>query len=85
MKTIIQAVLITGAVGIAALAAPPQASAQVGITLNFGDVADAYRDGYWDSHHRWHRWQHANDYRDYSRAHPEHYHDMRHDDHDHGH
>ncbi len=77
MKTMIRAVLISAALGIAV-----PAVAQVGISLNFGDVAIGYRDGYWDSHHRWHRWAHADDWRQYQRAHPEHYHDYTHD-HDH--
>ena len=85
MKTIIKAALISGVTALAAIAVAPPALAQIGISVNFGDVADGYRDGYWDSHHRWHKWHNPNDWRDYSHAHPEHYHDYNHDRDNHGH
>ncbi|MGB8363366.1 MAG: hypothetical protein ACLQUZ_18630 [Rhizomicrobium sp.] len=84
MKTILKAALISAGIGLAATAAAPPAIAQIGISVNFGDVAIGYRDGYYDSHHRWHRWAHPDDYKNYSHAHPEHFHDMNHrDDHHH--
>lgn len=88
MKSIIQVALVSGVLGLGAFAVAMPAVAQVGLTLNFGDVAIGYRDGYWDSHHQWHKWRHDDDYRNYSRAHPDRYRDMRHDedhDRDHGH
>lgn len=84
MKSLMQAALVSSVLGLAAFAVAVPAIAQIGLTLNFGDVAIGYRDGYWDGHHHWHHWAHADDYRAYARAHPEHYRDMRHDeDHDH--
>lgn len=84
MKTILRAAVFSVVTGVGAIAAMQTATAQVGFTLNFGDVAIAYRDGYYDSGHHWHAWRHADDYREYSRQHPDRYHDMRHDE-DHGH
>ncbi len=83
MKRTITAVLLSGAMGLAAIAAAPQASAQIGISLNFGDVGIAYQDGYWDSHHHWHHWRNNDEWTRYRQAHPENYHDWRHDDQNH--
>jgi hypothetical protein len=84
MKSIMHAALVSGIVGLSGFAVALPAIAQVGISVDFGDVALGYQDGYWDSHHHWHHWAHPNDYKAYSHAHPEHYRDMRHDE-DHGH
>jgi hypothetical protein len=35
------------------------------IGFDFGNVAFAYRDGYWDNAHRWHRWRNAREHRSY--------------------
>lgn len=38
------------------------------ISLDFGNVAFGYRDGYWDNGHTWHRWgddRHRDSYRNY--------------------
>jgi hypothetical protein len=35
------------------------------VSIGFGDVAFGYRDGYWDSGHRWHHWRHNRDYQTY--------------------
>lgn len=80
MKTMLRAALLAGATSLAAVAVAAPAAAQIGISVNFGDVALAYQDGYYDSHHHWHHWAHPGDYRAYSHAHPEHYRDYRHDD-----
>jgi hypothetical protein len=81
MKTYFLAAAISAAACVASFTiAVPPAFAGVGISLDFGDVAIGYRDGYYDSGHRWHRWHHANDYQAYSHAHPEHYNDWGHND-----
>ncbi|MGC9954891.1 MAG: hypothetical protein ABSD21_11515 [Rhizomicrobium sp.] len=49
------------------------------ISIGFGDVAFGYRDGYWDSGHRWHHWRHNRDYRDYRGQNGSNYHDWNHD------
>jgi hypothetical protein len=89
MKSLIGALLISAVSGVAAIAVAPPALAQVGISVNFGDVAIGYRDGYYDSHHHWHHWKHNDDYKSYMKAHPENYHDYGHNDRDrhddHGH
>jgi hypothetical protein len=86
MKTFILAAAISAAACVASFTvAVPPALAGVGISVDFGDVAIGYRDGYYDSGHHWHHWRHAHDYRDYGRAHPENYHDYGHgrDEHHH--
>jgi hypothetical protein len=85
MKSILRAAIVSAVAGAAALAVATPVIAQVGLTLNFGDVAIGYRDGYYDGHHVWHHWRHPNDYRDYGRAHPDHYRDYGHDRDDHPH
>ena len=49
------------------------------ISISFGDVAYGYRDGYWDSGHRWHHWRNNGDYRSYRGRRGNHYHDWNHD------
>ncbi len=44
-----------------------------GISINFGDVAFAYRDGYWDNNHRWHKWRNSREQQDYRDQHGSHY------------
>ena len=80
MKSFIQIAVLSAVTGLCAVAVVPPALAQVGISLNFGDVALGYQDGYYDGHHRWHNWAHPNDWQAYSHAHPEHFHAYRHDD-----
>lgn len=83
MKSLIQAAVLAAATSVCALAAVPPAQAGVGVTLDFGDVAIGYRDGYYDSHHHWHHWRHDNDWQAYRDAHPDHYHDWGHREHHH--
>lgn len=35
------------------------------VSLQFGDVAYGYRDGYWDNSHRWHSWRNTRDHQYY--------------------
>lgn len=83
MKTFILAAALSTAACIASFTVAPPAFAGVGVTLDFGDVAIGYRDGYYDSGHHWHHWRHDGDYQAYGRAHPEHYHDWGHNEHHH--
>jgi beta-galactosidase GanA len=85
MKAIIPAIVISAVMSTATIALTPPAMAQVGVSINLGDVALGYRDGYWDSHHHWHHWSHPDDYKTYSHAHPGNYHDYNHDRDNHGH
>lgn len=56
-----------------------------GLSINVGDVAFGYRDGYWDHGHQWHQWHNDQEMRDYRNAHGDRYNDYRHDrDHDQG-
>ncbi len=45
----------------------------VGFSFNTGDVAFAYRDGYWDNNRRWHRWHNSREHRDYRDHHRDNY------------
>jgi hypothetical protein len=85
MKSLIHVAVLSAVTSICAIAAVPPALAGVGISLDFGDVAIGYQDGYYDSHHRWHHWAHPDDYKAYGHAHPEHYHDYGHDRDEHHH
>jgi hypothetical protein len=44
-----------------------------GISIDFGNVAFAYRDGYWDNDHRWHKWRNAREHREYRDRHGDNY------------
>ena len=49
------------------------------ISVDFGNVAFGYRDGYWDNAHTWHQWgddRHRESYRNYR---GNHYNDWNHD------
>ena len=79
-------IVLAGAIAALALAgatltstAPAQAFVHFGISINEGDVMFAYRDGYWDRDHRWHRWDDRDDWRWYREHHPDRYSDWRHD------
>lgn len=45
------------------------------VSFNFGNVAFAYRDGYWDNDHRWHKWRNNREHRDYRDNHRDNYRD----------
>ncbi len=50
-----------------------------GYSNGYSDISLAYRDGYWDNSHRWHRWNNDRDYRHYRGQHGSNYHDWNHD------
>ena len=85
MKSLIKIAALSAVTSLCALAYVSSASAGVGVSVNFGDVAVGYQDGYYDGHHHWHRWHHRDDYRAYQTAHPEHYRDYTHDRDEHPH
>ena len=60
MKSRLTAALFAGAIASALLAVPGPASARssFAITFSTGDVAFAYRDGWWDRNHHFHHWRH---------------------------
>ena len=65
-----------------AAALPAQAAEHV--SVDFGNIAFAYSDGYWDHDHHWHRW-HKGDLARYRKEHRDDYHGWKHDrDPDHG-
>jgi hypothetical protein len=49
------------------------------VTVQFGDVAMGYRDGYRDNEQRWHRWNNDGDYQAYRNEHRDTYRDYNHD------
>jgi hypothetical protein len=81
MKSILHAALIVAVSGTAAMTAAPPAFAQA--SFRAGDVAIAYRDGYWDNHHVWHAWAREGDWKAFQNTYPEHYRDYNHDQDDH--
>jgi hypothetical protein len=54
-------------------------AASVRISLNLGDVAYGYNDGYWDKGHQWHPWKQKNDMENYKKSAGNQYHDWKHD------
>jgi hypothetical protein len=73
-NTVLAAVLGTSC----ALAAAP-ALADWGVSFNTGDVAFAYRDGYWDHYHHWHHWRDPDQVRWYRTHYSNNYYDYDHD------
>ena len=80
MKSQFTAALFAGAIAGALLASPGTASARsdFAITFSTGDVAFAYRDGWWDRNHRFHHWRH-HERRWYQTHYRAHYYDWNHD------
>jgi len=52
--------------------------ASTAVMFDFGNVAFAYNDGYWDNDHHWHRWRNSREHRDYRDQHRDHYRNGRH-------
>jgi hypothetical protein len=71
LKAALLAALFVGTMGAANAAS---------IGFRIGDVSVGYSDGYWDNHHRWHRWARHEDMEAWRTAHADMYHDWRHDD-----
>src|SRR5579862_511548 len=77
-KALNGAILALG-VGGACIAAAGPASAGIGISLDFGNVAFGYQDGYWDRDHHWHHWRNRNEANYYRNSRGNHYRSYRHD------
>ena len=76
-KFAIAALAASLALGTMAASAP--ASAQgFAFSFNTGDVALAYRDGYWDRGHNWHAWRSPREAYAYRRAYGHRYYDAPH-------
>jgi hypothetical protein len=74
-RMLLAALAVSTLVGVANV---PAASA-AGISINFGNVATGYSDGYWDSGHKWHAWRRGELAR-YRTEHRDTYHSYRHND-----
>ena len=81
LKTVVLAVaLLAGTAGAGVAYADG-----VTVSVDFGNVAFAYADGYWDRDHHWHAWRDAREAAEFRREHRDHYYAWHHDrDHDHG-
>jgi hypothetical protein len=80
MKTIVKTLLASTLLLGAVTATAGVANAAVGVGFNIGDVSVGFNDGYWDNHHRFHRWARHEDMEAWRHAHADAYHDWRHDD-----
>ncbi|MHB1205277.1 MAG: hypothetical protein ACYCZX_06900 [Rhodospirillaceae bacterium] len=76
-KFAIAALAASLALGTMAVSAPASAQS-FGFSFNTGDVAFAYRDGYWDRYHNWHNWRSAREAREYRRIYRDRYYDSYH-------
>ena len=73
-------VLLASVLGAScAVIAAPAVAADFGFSFNTGDVAFAYRDGYWDRYHRWHYWHDRDQWRWYRAHYGNSYYDWDHD------
>jgi hypothetical protein len=76
---------LTGLIAGASLTTAGTASARAIVSLDLGNIAFGYNDGYWDRKHHWHHWRNQNDANSYRGAAGSQYHDWAHDrDPDHG-
>ncbi len=72
------AVVAIGLAGASLAAAGTAGAAEVGVSLNVGNVAFGYQDGYWDRDHHWHHWRNQREARYYRNASGNQYHAWRH-------
>ncbi len=81
MKHGLKALLVASTIALVPIvsAVPAQAHSQVSVVLDLGNVAFAYRDGYWDRDHRWHRWYSPEQRYRYRVDYRSHYYDWDHD------
>ncbi len=83
-KILTGAIIALGLAGASFATTGTASAAGVGISLDFGNVAFGYQDGYWDRGHRWHHWRQGEMAR-YQAVNANHYYAWRHDrDPDHG-
>ncbi len=62
-KIISGTIVVLGLAGASFAAAGTASAADVGVSLNLGDVAFGYQDGYWDHSHQWHNWRNQDEAR----------------------
>jgi hypothetical protein len=80
MKTVLAAAIVAATMGTTALVTAGPASAdRVFLSFDVGNVAFAYRDGWWDRDHRWHAWRDRDEWREYRVRHYPYYRDYDHD------
>lgn len=66
MRKLTMIAAILGTAGTLALTAPPASAADTfRFSFSVGDVAVAYRDGYYDRYNRWHRWSNPREAREF--------------------
>jgi len=79
MNRIIKTALIASALAGAPLLASAPAMAAVDLSVDLGNAAFGYSDGYWDRDHHWHAWRNRQE-AEYFRTHyGDHYYAVRHD------
>jgi hypothetical protein len=78
-KALTGAIIVLGLTGAAVVTAPPASAAFLRISLNLGDVAFGYQEGYWDRNHRWHNWRNEREAARYRASSGNHYNDWKHD------
>src|SRR5690348_284622 len=79
MSNRLRTLVVAAVIGATSLAAAAPAMADWGFSFDAGNVAFAYRDGYWDRYHRWHRWDNPDQYRWYRAHYANNYYDWDHD------
>jgi len=78
-KVLTGAIVALGLTGASLAFALPADAQPVGISINVGDVAFGYQDGYWDRAHMWHRWRNDAEMQYYIAAPGSQYNAWRHD------
>ena len=74
-KFAIAALAVSLALGTAAAIPAPAQAQSFGFSFNTGDVAFAYRDGYYDRYRNWHAWRSPREQYAYRRMYHERYYD----------
>ena len=79
-RTLSAAILAFALAGATFATAGTASAANTGasITVNLGDIAFGYNDGYWDHSHQWHQWKNQDDLQTYRTASGNQYHDWKH-------
>jgi hypothetical protein len=79
------AIVAIGLAGATLAFAGSADAAQIGVSVDVGNVAFGFQDGYWDRDHHWHHWRDQREARAYRHTAGSQYHSWRHDrDPDHG-
>jgi hypothetical protein len=78
MKSHMRVALVASAFAMLPIASSLPSEARPAVTIDFGNVAIGYRDGYRDQKQQYHPWAHK-DAETYRTQHKENYRDMNHD------